>query len=290
MRERHGARVTIVVDACQMRLGKAQLQAYLAAGFMVQITGSKFYMGPPFAGALLVPREIAGRAADMSPLPASLGAYFSRLEWPAAWARLTAGLSANANLGLLLRWQAALAEMEAFNRVPDRLRIETMTALAEALRAGIEASDALVLVAAQPTAPDWPPTIFAAQVLRRDPQGVMTALDMAALKEMHTLLNRDLSDRSPADAGGAEREIAAVPCHVGQPVKVGANGAALRICICARQVVEVASASELGATLDERLASQVARLRLALRKIELVAASLGRRRDESVELRRHRVG
>jgi len=290
LRERHGAHVDIVVDACQMRLGKAQLRAYLAAGFMVLITGSKFYMGPPFAGALLVPRGIAARAGDLAPLPPGLGAYFSRLEWPTAWDRLAAGLSANANIGLLLRWQAALAEMEAFNRVPDRLRLEIMTTLAEALRAGIEASDTMVLVAAHPTAPDWPPTVFAIQVLRRDPPGTATALDMAALKKMHALLNEDLDDRMPADAGNAEREIASVPCHIGQPVKIGADGAALRICIGARQVVEVASASDLGAGLEERLASQIARLRLALRKIELVAAGLGQRRDESVEFRRHRVG
>ena len=290
LRERHGARVSVVVDACQMRLGKTQLRAYVAAGFMVQITGSKFYMGPPFSGALLVPWEIAARAAEMSPLPASLGAYFSRLEWPSAWTRLTAGLSANANLGLLLRWQAALAEMEAFNRVPDRLRIETMTVLAEQLRAGIEASDAMALVAAQPTAPDWPPTIFAVQVLRRDSQGVATALDMAALKEVHALLNEDLSAWLPAAAGAAEREIAAVPCHIGQPVKIGADRAALRLCIGARQVVEVAAPSDLGATLEERLACQIARLRLALRKIELVAGGLGQRRDDSVELPRQRVG
>ena len=48
LRACHGNRINVVVDACQMRLGKAQLRAYLAAGFMVQITGSKFYMGPPF--------------------------------------------------------------------------------------------------------------------------------------------------------------------------------------------------------------------------------------------------
>jgi glutamate/tyrosine decarboxylase-like PLP-dependent enzyme len=286
LRERHAGRVGIVVDACQMRLGKAQLRAYLAAGFMVQITGSKFYMGPPFAGALLVPREIAARVPTMSPLPASLGAYFSRLEWPSAWAGLTAGLSATANLGLLLRWQAALAEMEAFNRVPDRLRIETMTALAQALQAGIAACDALVLVAAQPTAPDWPPSIFAVQVLRRNADGYATPLSMAALKELHVLLNEDLSDR----AGGAERETAAVPCHIGQPVKIGADGAALRLCIGARQIVEVAAPSDLGASFEERLACQIARLRLALRKLELVAGGLGQRRDERIAQRRQRAG
>jgi glutamate/tyrosine decarboxylase-like PLP-dependent enzyme len=286
LRERHAGRVSIVVDACQMRLGKAQLRAYLAAGFMVQITGSKFYMGPPFAGALLVPREIAARTAAMSALPTSLGVYFSRLEWPSAWVGLTAGLSANANLGLLLRWQAALAEMEAFNRIPDRLRIETMTALAQALQAGIAASDALALVAAEPTAPDWPPSIFAVQVMRRDPPGGAVALGMAALKELHALLNEDLGHR----VGAAEREIAVVPCHIGQPVKIGADGAALRLCIGARQVVEVAAPSDLGASFDERLACQIARLRLALRKLELVAGGLGERREERVAQRRQRAG
>jgi len=286
LHERHAGRISIVVDACQMRLGKAQLRAYLAAGFMVQITGSKFYMGPPFAGALLVPPEIAARVPAMSALPPSLGAYFSRLEWPSAWTELTAGLSENANLGLLLRWQAALAEMEAFHRIPDRLRIETMAALAEALHAGIAASDALVLVAAQPTAPDWPPSIFAVQVLRRDPQGTATALDMAALKDLHTQLNDDLSAR----VGDAERAVAAVPCHIGQPVKIGADRAAVRLCIGARQVVEVAAPSDLGATFEERLACQIARLRLALRKLELVADDLGQRRDERTARQRHRVG
>jgi glutamate/tyrosine decarboxylase-like PLP-dependent enzyme len=290
LRERDADRVGIVVDACQMRLGKAQLRAYLAAGFMVQITGSKFYMGPPFAGALLVPREIAARAAAMAPLPPSLGAYFSRLEWPSAWNGITGGLSATANLGLLLRWQAALAEMEAFNRVPDRLRIEIMTALAQALQAGIAASDAMVLVAAQPTAPDWPATIFAVQVLRRDAAGTMTALDMAALKELHLLLNEDLSARLPTDASAAEREIAAVPCHIGQPVKIGPDAAALRLCIGARQIVEVAAPSDLGATFTERLACQITRLRLALRKLELLAGGLDQRRDRSVERRRQRAG
>jgi hypothetical protein len=73
-------------------------------------------------------------------------------------------------------------------------------------------------------------------------------------------------------------------------VKIGADGAALRICIGSRQIVEVSASSELGATPAERLGCQIARLRLALGKIELVAAGLARRGDESVEIRRHRAG
>jgi hypothetical protein len=118
----------------------------------------------------------------------------------------------------------------------------------------------------------------------------MAAMDFAALKDMQALLNQNLSDRLPADAGGEEREAAAVPCHVGQPVKVGVDGALLRICIGARQVIDVASAGHLGAILGDRLACQSARLRLAVRKIELVAARSDWSRSDGVGLPRHLVG
>jgi hypothetical protein len=73
-------------------------------------------------------------------------------------------------------------------------------------------------------------------------------------------------------------------------VKIGAETAALRLCIGARQVVEVAAPSGLGATFKERLASQLARLRFALRKLEMVASGLGQCDRESAEARRWRVG
>jgi hypothetical protein len=52
----------------------------------------------------------------------------------------------------------------------------------------------------------------------------------------------------------------------------------------------LSAASKPDATPAERLGCQIARLRLALGKIELVAAGLARRGDESVEIRRHRAG
>jgi hypothetical protein len=41
----------IVVDAAQGRCDAAELQAWLVAGAMVILTGSKFYGAPTFAGA-----------------------------------------------------------------------------------------------------------------------------------------------------------------------------------------------------------------------------------------------
>ena len=52
-------RVQVVVDACQMRLGRPRLKQYLDRGYLVIVTGSKFFTGPPFSGALLVPAGLA---------------------------------------------------------------------------------------------------------------------------------------------------------------------------------------------------------------------------------------
>ncbi len=110
--------VDVLVDACQMRLSPERIRACLAAGWMVLVTGSKFFGGPPFAGALLIPAPVIARASRLSPLPAGLADYFSRPEWPDALQHLSARLPERANLGLVLRWQAALWEMRAFYAVP----------------------------------------------------------------------------------------------------------------------------------------------------------------------------
>ena len=48
--------VTIVVDAAQGRLAPAAYHFALQRGYLVSLTGSKFFGGPPFCGALLVPK------------------------------------------------------------------------------------------------------------------------------------------------------------------------------------------------------------------------------------------
>src|SRR5512140_3009025 len=59
-------RVQVVVDACQMRLGRPRLRKYLDRGCMVIVTGSKFFTGPPFSVALLVPAGFAGALGAVS--------------------------------------------------------------------------------------------------------------------------------------------------------------------------------------------------------------------------------
>ena len=56
-------KVLVVVDACQMRLRRGRLRRYLDRGYMVLITGSKFFGGPAFSGALLVPSVLSLRSS-----------------------------------------------------------------------------------------------------------------------------------------------------------------------------------------------------------------------------------
>ncbi|MBU6299861.1 MAG: hypothetical protein KJS68_16625, partial [Alphaproteobacteria bacterium] len=51
--------VRIVVDACQMRIGRPQLRSYLDHGYVVLLTGSKFFTGPAFSGATLWPYALS---------------------------------------------------------------------------------------------------------------------------------------------------------------------------------------------------------------------------------------
>jgi hypothetical protein len=112
--------IEVVLDACQLRLSPERIRACVEAGWMVPLSGSKFFGGPPFAGALVVPREIVTRAREAAPLRVGLAGYFSRPEWPPALQHLTTSLPEAVNLGLLLRWHAALTEGGSSSSMPRR--------------------------------------------------------------------------------------------------------------------------------------------------------------------------
>lgn len=116
--ERHGARMTLVVDACQARITSAAIADYLKRDAIVFVTGSKFMGGPPFSGFALVPPALAARAPRV---PKGLSTVFRRAEWPAGWPGAEI-LKDGANPGLLLRLDACIFELERFQQLaPDRV-------------------------------------------------------------------------------------------------------------------------------------------------------------------------
>ncbi|MFM7348183.1 MAG: hypothetical protein ACKO01_01695 [Erythrobacter sp.] len=114
LQSKHGEAVSFIVDACQARVTSAAIHGYLARGCIVMLTGSKFMGGPPFSGFALVPQGAVAAAAD---LPRGLVHIFRRAEWPADWpgARF---LPDEANLGLLMRLEASVFELERFQAIP----------------------------------------------------------------------------------------------------------------------------------------------------------------------------
>lgn len=111
---RHGDAVSFIVDACQARITSEAIHAYLARACIVMLTGSKFMGGPPFSGFALVPQPVVESAAE---LPSGLTSIFRRAEWPADWPD-AAQLPDEANLGLLLRLEASIFELERFQAIP----------------------------------------------------------------------------------------------------------------------------------------------------------------------------
>jgi hypothetical protein len=286
---RWGAAVQVVIDACQMRLSRGRLAWHLEQGHLVLITGSKFFTGPPFSGALLVPAVLAARLAAVEGLPAGLCDYTSRSDWPRSWTRLRQGLRERANLGQLLRWIAAAQEMRDYFAAPAKFRIAALRRFAETVPRLIASEETVELLADYPrTAPVEDEemavrTIFPFLVRRSG-----RVLSLAECGVLYRALNQDISAPLPGAATARQRRVAAQPCHIGQPVALSlAEGpaAALRISAGARVVSETwvpgnerMSFANLGNEFVQ-IRTILDKLNLLLRHFDAVARVLDERKE-----------
>jgi hypothetical protein len=275
--DRYGDSVDVVVDACQARLSSDAIRACVEAGWLVLVTGSKFFTGPPFSGALLVPPATVGRL-ERETLPAGLRGYTSAAEWPDLAA--AAPLREDANYGLALRWHAALGEMRAFAAVPPARRRAILEKFCASVRHMIEQSPDLLMLPVPPldrpvSEDDWDavPTIMSFGILS-PPQGDQkrTLLDLDRARQVYQWLNADLTPVLPETAHGFERDVVVRRCHIGQPVPVAAEGGsvigALRISAGARLVSGEPSHEGLGE--EERVNREIASVHTIIAKISLI--------------------
>jgi len=269
--------VQVVVDACQMRLGRGRIKAYLDGGYMVLITGSKYFGGPAFAGALLLPAALSCPLLKKGVKPApGLADYTNRSDWPKAYKTLRRRLESRCNLGQWLRWEAALAEMTAYYAVPAAFRAMAVKELGRGIEDLIMLSPSLEAVqrpARTSAAADEEfseATIFPFTV--RGPRGLIGAEKCRAL---YRALNRDMSKTIATSA--ADAEVAARHCLIGQPVKLERAGAkpvaALRLCIGARLITE--GWSQESASARRNLEHTLDRIAGVVAKIELLLAEAG---------------
>jgi hypothetical protein len=235
--EKEGDHVLVLADCCQLRCSPKHMRALLESGFLIALTGSKFAGGPTFCGALLVPPQLKDRlrAKDM---PSGLAAYSAQWDWPSSLrADMPLAFLPASNMGLTLRWQAALAELETFFTWPSRMRNAIMLRFYEEVaRRAAMASDLELLAPSSANADSFGHTIMSLRMRHRDGR----AFDMSEAAAAQKCL-RD---------GDAENGLR---FHLGQPVEIG-NAGVLRVCASAPLVNDIADRMQTGMPRSEAFA------------------------------------
>lgn len=221
-------KLNVLVDACQFRIAPPTLRTYLQQGFMVALTGSKFLTGPSFSAALLLPVKFAQRAEAL----------------------------AGVNFGLLLRWEAALAELRRFRAVPQAEIVDSLQAFAGAVQARLKNDSHFELLPVPPLdrrplteAVSWDhlPTIF--PFLLYHPDGRIPFSRQETL-QIYSQLQVSQS---------ADKPVALLRCQFGQPVACGTRDgiavSALRLCISARLISDAADQKGISGVIKEALSA-----------------------------------
>jgi hypothetical protein len=264
---KHGERVLPVADACQVRMVDAGLQDLVSKGFAVLITGSKFYGGPPFCGAVLLPGsmvdELNAALAPDAPgdlrgkvASSSLQAYISAALVPPELSALKAILPNDTpNLGLLVRWHMALWNIEQYHAIPEAQRHElegqwmtettamigekgfpTVAVFNDESTAG-QRSGSKECKEASGMLPNA--TIISLDLKKPNPDGTMAQCTLADMKRIHNWMARDLSrlDGLP----DAANPVWACRCFLAQPVALAKGVQVLRAAIGAPLVLRLGS-------------------------------------------------
>lgn len=263
-------KIQVVVDACQARLGRRRLRSYLERGYMVLMTGSKFFGGPAFSGALLVPKGLSRAIDRVDGIAPGFFDYAGRSDWPKVWTTLRSRFERRPNFGQWLRWEAALAEIGSYYAVPGDFRTKTLAELAAGIDSMIALSPSLQAVPAVYKAgvddEEFAQATIFPFTLLRDGRPV----SIAETSAVHRALAADMNDGISGSA--ADRQVAAQRCLIGQPVRLkrqdDAPQAVLRLCVGARLVTEAWSADEAQAR--RNLQHVLDRIAHVLVKIELL--------------------
>ena len=248
------------------------------AGIMVLVTGSKFFTGPPFSGALLVPAGLSKTLDAIADIAPGLREYSSRSDWPMNWPALRSRFPVRANFGQWLRWEAALEEIRAYHAVPDEFRLSALTTFGKGVEQIIAASPSLRLLPPQQReAGDLDDeelaqrTIFPFVIARDD-----RILSLEDCRKVYRALARDAHDCVSANASEHDEKVAAKVCLIGQPVALRRREqdpvAALRICAGARLVTEAWSSDE--AVARDNLQRELGGIGAIVAKIEWLLAHM----------------
>ena len=267
----------IIVDGSQLRLDPKDIRNYLDKGYIVTITGSKYFTGPPYSGALILPKSVSKLIhAQKNKLPEGLTKYYNHSDWPTSWS-CSNDLSDGYNYGSYMRWNAAIVEMDRYYRTPILYRNMGIEMFCNFVEDSIK--DATFL---EPIYGDENKTnsysskefgirnirtIFPFFILKNS-----EVLTIEQVKKLYTLLNSDLSEQFQ-DSSLEIIRLAAQKCHIGQAVNVkygtDIESAVLRISLGARVLSESWVNRDIS-LFFRNIELQMNQITVIIKKIELI--------------------
>lgn len=267
----------IIIDASQLRLDPKDIHNYLSKGYIITITGSKYFTGPPYSGALILPKKISRCINSVkTAVPSGLTNYYNRSDWPSSWF-CSKDLSEGFNYGSNMRWNAAIVEMDRYYKTPILYRNMGIEMFCNFVEDSIKDAPFLVPLFGDKTKTNAFNskefglrnicTIFPFFILKNE-----KVLSVDQVKKLYTLLNSDLSDKFE----GFPLEIirlAAQKCHIGQPVNVKygneSQTAVLRISLGARVISESWVNRDIS-LFFRNIEAQMNQITIIIKKIELI--------------------
>ena len=217
-----------VVDLCQFRNSKKLVNELLDKNCMVMITGSKFYMSPPFSGAMLIPKKLSQRIASQDiadDIIKGFNTIFSYYDFPKELESLRSHFSKVVNKGLILRWEAAIGAMETFDSMDMNVVNSIVDDWNDRMKLKIDESPYFKLMPHQDRTNK---TIISFKVKGPDNK----FLDSTSLKAFHKDLVTSAFDYKPYNK-----------VFIGQPVKYGL-GAFIRIAIGAVNIHKMSEVTD----------------------------------------------
>ena len=278
--------VVVIVDAAQGRISRRGLNEALDRGYMVMFTGSKFFSGPPFSGALFVPQKLWPTSAADARLAGAAGEFFGAYEMPTEWSGVRALLPNRPNLGLMLRWAAAIEEIEAYYRIDAADRKKVLVSFDPIVRSTLLRSPYVECCTtdlpeefAQDRMLESNTTVISFMVRDASKQRF---LDADELREIFHWLNQDVSDQIDLDDPELMSALAQ-KFHIGQPVKLSVDGsrAVLRVALGSANVVTIVGNKTFGPDFEGRIVWFEHMIEVLRQKLEWIVQNREILRDSS---------
>jgi len=267
----------IIVDASQLRLDPKDIQNYLNKGYIVTITGSKYFTGPPYSGALILPKSVNKSINTIkTKIPEGLTNYYNHSDWPTSWF-CSKDLSDGFNYGSNMRWNAAIVEMDRYYKTPILYRNMGIEMFCNFIEDSIKEASFLEPIFGDETKTKSfnskefgirnIRTIFPFFILRNE-----EVLSDTQVKKLYSLLNSDLSNNFEGSSLEIIR-LAAQKCHIGQAVNVkygtDFQSAVLRLSLGARVISESWVNRDIS-LFFRNIESQMNQITVIIKKIELI--------------------